>query len=116
MFFKIFYDKIWDVYVVYEVEDGICLFYIDCYLVYEVISLQVFEGLCMVGCKVCVLEKIIVVLDYNVLIMLDCIEGIDNEESCIQVEVLDKNVKEFGVYYYLVFDVCQGIVYIVGFE
>lgn len=37
MFFKMFYDKIWDVYVVYEVEDGICLFYIDCYFVYEVI-------------------------------------------------------------------------------
>lgn len=34
-----FYDKIWDDYVVDMQEDGIGLFYIDWYLVYEVISL-----------------------------------------------------------------------------
>jgi 3-isopropylmalate/(R)-2-methylmalate dehydratase large subunit len=38
------------------------------------------------------------------------------EESRIQVEALDKNAKEFGIHYYPVSDVRQGIVHIVGPE
>lgn len=36
---KMFYDKIWDVYVVDMFDDGIMYLYIDLYFVYEVISL-----------------------------------------------------------------------------
>ena len=42
--------------------------------------------------------------------------GIDNEESRIQVDALDANAKEFGIHYYPVSDVRQGIVHIVGPE
>jgi 3-isopropylmalate/(R)-2-methylmalate dehydratase large subunit len=38
------------------------------------------------------------------------------EESRIQVEALDKNAKDFGIHYYPVSDVRQGIVHIVGPE
>jgi 3-isopropylmalate/(R)-2-methylmalate dehydratase large subunit len=41
---------------------------------------------------------------------------IENEESRIQVEALDKNAKDFGIHYYPVSDVRQGIVHIVGPE
>ena len=44
------------------------------------------------------------------------LRGIDNEESRIQVEALDKNAREFGVHYYPVSDIRQGIVHIVGPE
>jgi 3-isopropylmalate/(R)-2-methylmalate dehydratase large subunit len=47
---------------------------------------------------------------------LDRAKGIDNEESRIQVEALDKNAKDFGIHYYPVSDVRQGIVHIVGPE
>ena len=38
------------------------------------------------------------------------------EDSAIQVAALDKNAKEFGIHYYPVTDVRQGIVHIVGPE
>jgi 3-isopropylmalate/(R)-2-methylmalate dehydratase large subunit len=41
---------------------------------------------------------------------------IDNEESRIQVEALDRNAKDFGINYYPVSDIRQGIVHIVGPE
>ena len=42
--------------------------------------------------------------------------GIDDEESRIQVEALDKNAEDFGIDYYGVEDVRQGIVHIIGPE
>jgi len=47
---------------------------------------------------------------------LDRLKGIDNEESRIQVDALDTNAREFGVVYYPVDDVRQGIVHIIGPE
>lgn len=61
-------------------------------------------------------EKTIAVPDHNVPTTLDRAKGIDNEESRIQVEALDKNAKDFGIHYYPVSDVRQGIVHIVGPE
>jgi len=113
---KTLYDKIWDAHVAYEAEDGTCLLYIDRHLVHEVTSPQAFEGLRMSGRKVHAPEKTIAVPDHNVPTTLDRAKGIDNEESRIQVEALDKNAKEFGVHYYPVSDVRQGIVHIVGPE
>ncbi|MEJ5219658.1 3-isopropylmalate dehydratase large subunit [Cognatishimia sp. D5M38] len=113
---KTLYDKIWDAHVAHEAEDGTCLLYIDRHLVHEVTSPQAFEGLRMAGRKVRAPEKTIAVPDHNVPTTLDRTMGIDNEESRIQVEALDKNAKEFGVHYYPVSDVRQGIVHIVGPE
>ncbi|WP_439111304.1 3-isopropylmalate dehydratase large subunit [Lentibacter sp.] len=113
---KTLYDKIWDAHVAHEAEDGTCLLYIDRHLVHEVTSPQAFEGLRMTGRKVRAPEKTIAVPDHNVPTTLDRAKGIENEESRIQVDALDKNAKEFGVHYYPVSDVRQGIVHIVGPE
>ncbi|MBY6044000.1 3-isopropylmalate dehydratase large subunit [Phaeobacter italicus] len=113
---KTLYDKIWDAHVTHEAEDGTCLLYIDRHLVHEVTSPQAFEGLRMAGRKVHAPEKTIAVPDHNVPTTLDRAKGIENEESRIQVEALDKNAREFGVHYYPVDDVRQGIVHIVGPE
>ena len=113
---KTLYDKIWDAHLVHEAEDGTCLLYIDRHLVHEVTSPQAFEGLRLAGRKVRAPEKTIAVPDHNVPTTLDRVQGGMNEESRIQVEALDKNAKDFGIHYYPVSDVRQGIVHIIGPE
>ena len=113
---KTLYDKIWDAHIVHNDSDGTCLLYIDRHLVHEVTSPQAFEGLRMSGRKVRAPEKTIAVPDHNVPTTPNRDNVIDNEESRIQVEALDKNAKDFGVIYYPVSDIRQGIVHIVGPE
>ena len=113
---KTLYDKIWDAHVAHEADDGTCLLYIDRHLVHEVTSPQAFEGLRISGRGVRAPNKTIAVPDHNVPTTTDREGGIDNEESRIQVEALDKNAREFGVHYYPVSDIRQGIVHIVGPE
>ncbi|MGB1915253.1 MAG: 3-isopropylmalate dehydratase large subunit [Paracoccaceae bacterium] len=113
---KTLYDKIWDAHVAHEADDGTCLLYIDRHLVHEVTSPQAFEGLRLAGRTVRAPEKTIAVPDHNVPTTIDRESGIDNEESRIQVEALDKNARDFGVHYYPVSDIRQGIVHIVGPE
>ncbi|MGD9916464.1 MAG: 3-isopropylmalate dehydratase large subunit [Paenirhodobacter sp.] len=113
---KTLYDKIWDAHVVSEDADGTCLLYIDRHLVHEVTSPQAFEGLRMAGRPVRAPEKTIAVPDHNVPTTEGRETHIDNEESRIQVEALDKNAKDFGINYYPVTDIRQGIVHIVGPE
>ncbi len=113
---KTLYDKIWDAHVAHEADDGTCLLYIDRHLVHEVTSPQAFEGLRIAGREVRAPEKTIAVPDHNVPTTPDRVNGIENPESRIQVEALDKNAKDFGIHYYPVNDVRQGIVHIVGPE
>ena len=113
---KTLYDKIWDAHLAHEAADGTCLLYIDRHLVHEVTSPQAFEGLRMTGRKVRAPERTIAVPDHNVPTTAGRDIVIDNEESRIQVEALDTNAREFGIHYYPVSDVRQGIVHIVGPE
>ena len=110
------YDKIWDAHLAHEAEDGTCLLYIDRHLVHEVTSPQAFEGLRMTGRTVRAPGRTIAVPDHNVPTTEDRANGIENEESRIQVEALDRNARDFGIHYYPVDDVRQGIVHIVGPE
>ncbi|MDH5798392.1 MAG: aconitase family protein, partial [Paracoccaceae bacterium] len=114
---KTLYDKIWDAHVAHQAEDGTCLLYIDRHLVHEVTSPQAFEGLRMANRPVHAPDKTIAVPDHNV----PTTAGRDNpdqmpEDSRIQVAALDKNARDFGIHYYPVEDIRQGIVHIVGPE
>ena len=113
---KTLYDKIWDAHLVDESEDGSSLLYIDRHLVHEVTSPQAFEGLRMANRTVRKPGQTIAVPDHNVPTWEDRAKGIENEESRIQVEALDTNAKDFGIHYYPVSDVRQGIVHIIGPE
>ncbi|MDA8746865.1 3-isopropylmalate dehydratase large subunit [Litoreibacter sp.] len=114
---KTIYDKIWDAHVAHEAEDGTCLLYIDRHLVHEVTSPQAFEGLRMAGRGVHAPDKTIAVPDHNVPTTLDRANAATmTEDSRVQVDALDKNAKDFGIHYYPVSDVRQGIVHIVGPE
>lgn len=114
---KTLYDKIWDAHLISEDADGTSLLYIDRHLVHEVTSPQAFEGLRAAGRPVHAPEKTIAVPDHNVPTTLDRIDGVvKNEESRIQLDALDKNARDFGVHYYPVDDVRQGVVHIIGPE
>jgi 3-isopropylmalate/(R)-2-methylmalate dehydratase large subunit len=110
------YDKIWDSHVVHEAEDGTCLLYIDRHLVHEVTSPQAFEGLRMTGRTVRAPQATLAVPDHNVPTSADRQLAIKDEESRIQVEALRRNARDFGVEYFDVNDVRQGIVHIIGPE
>ena len=112
---KTLYDKIFDDHLVHTQPDGTCLLYIDRHLIHEVTSPQAFEGLRMSGRKVRAPNKTLAVVDHNVPTS-DRSQGIDDDESRIQVETLAKNADEFGIEYYNELDVRQGIVHVVGPE
>jgi 3-isopropylmalate/(R)-2-methylmalate dehydratase large subunit len=109
------YDKIWDAHVVDRQPDGTCLIYIDAHLVHEVTSPQAFEGLRANGRKVRRPDLTLAVADHDIPTS-NRAGGIDDEEARIQVETLEKNVADFGVPYFPVLDVRQGIVHIIGPE
>ena len=109
------FDKIWDSHLVDRQEDGTCLIYIDRHLVHEVTSPQAFEGLRNAGRKVRRTEATLAVPDHNVPTS-DRSRGIDDEESRLQVEALRQNCAEFGVPFYDMEDIRQGIVHIIGPE
>src|ERR1700744_5111993 len=110
------YDKIWDSHVVHRREDGTCLIYIDRHLVHEVTSPQAFEGLRLAGRKVRRPDATLAVADHNVPTTHDRNKGIREEESRIQVETLTANTKEFGIEYFSMEDIRQGIVHVIGPE
>ena len=109
------FDKIWDAHLVDRQEDGTCLLYIDRHLVHEVTSPQAFEGLRAAGRKVRHPEATLAVADHNVP-TTDRSKGIDDEESRVQVQTLEKNAADFGVDYFRMDDIRQGVVHIVGPE
>jgi 3-isopropylmalate/(R)-2-methylmalate dehydratase large subunit len=109
------FDKIWDAHRVHTQDDGTCLIYIDRHLVHEVTSPQAFEGLRVAGRKVRRPDLTIAVADHNVP-TTDRSQGIADPESRTQIETLEQNVRDFGVPYFAMDDVRQGIVHIIGPE
>jgi len=112
---KTLFDKIWDAHLVHAAEDGTCLIYIDRHLVHEVTSPQAFEGLRTAGRQVRSPERTLAVADHNVP-TTDRTAGIEDEESRIQVDALEKNAADFGVPYFGMTDIRQGIVHVIGPE
>ena len=109
------YDKIWKEHLVNLQEDGTALLFVDRHLIHEVTSPQAFEGLRNSNRKVRQPDLTLAVVDHNIP-TTDRSKGIDDEDSRIQVETLDKNCKEFGVQLFGMQDKRQGIVHIVGPE
>ena len=109
------YDKIWNAHLVKNNPDGTSLIYVDRHLVHEVTSPQAFEGLRMAGRKVRRPDLTLATPDHNVPTSGRA-DGIDDEESRIQVDTLRANAKEFGVPLFDMMDPRQGVVHIVGPE
>lgn len=109
------FDKIWDDHVVERLEDGTCLLYIDRHLVHEVTSPQAFEGLRLARRRVRSPGSTVAVVDHNVPTS-DRSRPIEESESRLQIETLEKNVAEFGIPYFPLLSPSQGIVHVVGPE
>ncbi len=110
------FDKIWDAHVVETLQDGTALLYIDRHLVHEVTSPQAFEGLRAAGRRVRSLHGTIAVVDHNIATDASRRTGIEDPESRLQVETLERNVAEFNVPYIPLLDERQGIVHVIGPE
>src|SRR5207237_320841 len=109
------FDKIWDSHVIAPAGEGTYLLYIDLHLCHEVTTPQAFEGLKLAGRKVRRPDATIAVADHNIPTS-NRKAGIDEPESQLQVDTLERNVVEFGVPYIPIDSINQGIVHIIGPE
>jgi len=109
------YEKIWNEHIVHQQNDDTTLLYVDRHLIHEVTSPQAFESLRLSKRKVRKPNLTLAVADHNVP-TTNRSKGIDDEESKIQVEVLEKNCQEFGIELFDMKDKRQGIVHIIGPE
>jgi 3-isopropylmalate/(R)-2-methylmalate dehydratase large subunit len=116
---KTLYDKLWESHLVREEADGTALIYIDRHLVHEVTSPQAYEGLKLAGRSVWRVDSVVATADHNTPTRNweRGLDGITDPVSRIQVETLDKNIKEFKAKVYFPFlDKKQGIVHVIGPE
>ncbi|MGI9228909.1 MAG: 3-isopropylmalate dehydratase large subunit [Gammaproteobacteria bacterium] len=111
---KTLYDKLWDEHVIQDNGDGTCLIYIDKHVIHEVTSPQAFEGLKLAGREPWRLDGSIAVPDHNV--PTKDRDVINDPVSRLQLETLDKNVKEWGIPNIELHDERQGIVHVMGPE
>jgi len=109
------YDKIWNEHLVHKQEDSTSLLFVDRHLIHEVTSPQAFEGLRNSNRKVRQPKLTLAVADHNVP-TTDRSKGIDDKDSKIQIDTLEKNCKEFGIELFGMNDKRQGIVHIIGPE
>ena len=112
------YQKIWDSHQVHQELDGTSLLYIDRHLVHEVTSPQAFEGLALNHRPVWRKQANLAVADHNVPTThrSEGIAGIQDPISRLQVETLEKNVREHHITYFPLQDKRQGIVHVMGPE
>lgn len=109
------FQKIWDEHAIRELDDGTWLLHIDRHLVNEVTSPQAFEGLRLAGRRIRRPELTLAVADHNVPTE-DRDRPIEDAESRIQVETLERNVTEFDIPYVPLRSEAQGIVHVIGPE
>jgi len=113
------YDKLWESHVVHVEDDGTALLYIDRHLVHEVTSPQAYEGLRLAKRKPWRVDSVVATADHNTPTTgwERGIDGIVDPVARLQVEELDRNMREFGARVYFPFlDKRQGIVHVIGPE
>ncbi len=108
-------DKIWDNHIVLSEEGKQPLIYIDLQLVHEVTSPQAFEGLRLAGREVRRPDRTIATADHNVPTTKP-VEPIQDPIAKQQIETLAANCAEFGVGYFGIGNVNQGVVHVMGPE
>ena len=112
---KTLYDKIWDSHLVHEAPGEASVIYVDRHLVHEVTSAQAFEGLRDARRQVRRPELTLAVADHNVP-TTDRRLGISDPESAFSVATLENNARQFGIEFFGMNDIRQGIVHIIGPE
>jgi len=114
---KTLYDKIWDAHVVGE-QDGEAILYIDLHLIHEVTTPQAFAGLRAAHRPVRRPDRTLAVADHNVPTEGQAlgVAAVADEEARLQLQTLERNVKDNGIEFFAMGDVRNGIVHVVGPE
>jgi len=113
------YDKLWAGHLVHLEDDGTALLYIDRHLIHEVTSAQAYEGLTIAGRKPWRVDSVVATADHNTPTTNwnEGMAGVRDPFAKLQIETLDKNMKEFGAKVYFPYlDKRQGIVHVIGPE
>jgi 3-isopropylmalate/(R)-2-methylmalate dehydratase large subunit len=109
------FDKIWDKHVVQVVKDGPTQLYIDRLYCHEVTSPQAFEGMRARGLKCFRPQQIFCMPDHNTPTH-DQDKPIADSVSKKQVDMLERNAKDFGLTHYGMMSKDNGIIHVVGPE
>ena len=109
------FDKIWDVHVVSQLEDGPSQLYIDRLYCHEVTTAQAFTGLRERGLKCFRPGQIYCMPDHNTPTH-DQDKPIEDEVGRKQVATLEQNAKDFGLSHFGMNDKRNGIIHVVGPE
>ena len=114
---KTLYDKIWDAHLVAD-QDGESIFYIDLHLIHEVTTPQAFAGLRAARRPVRRPDRTLAVADHNVPTEGQAlgIDAVADEEARLQLQTLARNVKDYGIEFFPMGDIRNGIVHVVGPE
>jgi 3-isopropylmalate/(R)-2-methylmalate dehydratase large subunit len=112
------YDKIWDAHVIAGEEGGRTLLHVDLHLIHEVTTPQAFEGLRAAGRSVRRPDLTLAVADHNVPTagQAQGVAAIANEESRVQLQLLEANVAAAGIEFFPLGDPRNGVVHVVGPE
>ena len=109
------FDKIWEDHVVLAEADCTTLLYIDRHLVHEVTSPQAFEGLTVAGRAPRRPAAALAVPDHNVP-TTDRSLPVADPVSAKQIQTLQDNCATFGITFFGMNDIRQGVVHIIGPE
>jgi 3-isopropylmalate/(R)-2-methylmalate dehydratase large subunit len=114
---KTLYDKIWDAHVV-DTQDGEAILYIDLHLIHEVTTPQAFAGLRANRRAVRRPDRTLAVADHNVPTEGQAlgVDAVADEEARLQLQTLAKNVDDYGIEFFPMGDIRNGIVHVVGPE
>jgi 3-isopropylmalate/(R)-2-methylmalate dehydratase large subunit len=114
---KTLYDKIWDSHLVAD-QDGESIFYIDLHLIHEVTTPQAFAGLRAAKRGVRRPDRTLAVADHNVPTKGQAlgVAAVADEEARLQLQTLERNVKDYGIEFFPMGDIRNGIVHVVGPE
>jgi 3-isopropylmalate/(R)-2-methylmalate dehydratase large subunit len=117
------YDKIWDAHVVPQTQpgaeaDGETILYIDLHLIHEVTTPQAFAGLRAAHRPVRRPDRTLAVADHNVPTEGQGlgVAAVADEEARLQLQTLERNVKDYGIEFFPMGDIRNGIVHVVGPE
>jgi len=115
---KTLYDKIWDAHVVAEADGGEAILYIDLHLIHEVTTPQAFAGLRAANRPVRRPDRTLAVADHNVPTEGQAlgVGAVADEEARLQLQTLERNVKDAGIEFFPMGDIRNGIVHVVGPE
>src|SRR5271155_4296509 len=109
------FEKIWQEHSVMEKPGQPALLYIDLHLIHEVTSPQAFEAMRVAGRKVRAPGRTFATLDHNIP-TIERDRPIADPDSALQVEMMKKNCREFGIPLYDLASPDQGIVHVIGPE